>query len=270
MLSILKNAGPNSITYYVGDNLDHLKHLKHCTLYCKQQFNLDSSINQIIVDDPQLEFYKLSHIKKIPYTFEGSYTKGNNCNIHSTSVIGDGVSIGDNVTIGPNTVIYSKTTIGNNVRIDSNCTIGTEGMMWVWDKDKKVYLRQLGGVTIEDNVIICSGCVIVRGSANEVTYLGEGSNLAPNCAIGHGTYIGKHAHLANHISTGGSSHISDYNFLGSGVIISAGVKLLVNDIILGAGAVASKNITSKGVYVGTPSKFIKTPKGKLTGIPKWR
>ena len=40
MLSILKNAGPNSITYYVGDNLAHLKHLKDCTLYCKQQFNL--------------------------------------------------------------------------------------------------------------------------------------------------------------------------------------------------------------------------------------
>jgi|TARA_R110000772_G_scaffold131395_1_gene239674 UDP-3-O-[3-hydroxymyristoyl] glucosamine N-acyltransferase len=270
MLSILKNASPNSTTYYVGDNLTHLKHLKDCTLYCKQLFNLPISVKQIIVEDPQLEFYKLSHKVNFPYTFNNLYTKGNNCNIHPTSVIGDGVTLGDNVTIGPNSVIYSKTQIGDNVRIDSNVTIGTEGMMWVWDNNKKIYLRQLGGVIIEDNTILCSGCVIVRGSANEVTYISEGSNLAPNCAIGHGTYIGKYVHLANNVSTGGSSYISDYNFLGSGVIISAGVKLLTNDIILGAGAVVTKNITTSGVFVGLPAKFLKSSKGKLSGMPLWR
>ena len=270
MLSILKNSKEGSITYYVGDDPSLISHLSNSTLYCKKKFEGLDNVKQIIVEDPQLEFYKLSHKVDFSYTFKGSYTKGNNCDIHPSTIIGDGVDIGDNVTIGPNSVIYSKTKIKNNVRIDANCTIGTEGMMWVWDKDKKVYLRQLGGVVIEDNVIICSGCVIVRGSANEVTHIGEGSNLAPNCAIGHGTYIGKQAHLANHISTGGSSYISDYNFLGSGVIVSAGVKLLVNDIILGAGAVASKNISIAGVYVGTPAKFIKTPRGKLSGMPKWR
>lgn len=269
-LSILKNAGEGSITYYVGDTLEHIKHLKNCTIYTKQKFDIDPSVKQIIVDDPQLEFYKLSHKVENEYTFENEYTYGENCKIDKTAVIGTGVIIGDNVTIGPNTVIYSKTTIGNNVRIDANCTIGTEGMMWVWDNNKKVYLRQLGGVNIEDDVIICSGCVIVRGSANEFTHIGKGSNLAPNCAIGHGTHIGNHVHFANAVSTGGSSYISDYNFIGSGAIISAGVKLLANDIILGSGAVATKDLTTNGVFVGTPAKFIKAPNGKLSGIPTWR
>ena len=269
-LSILKNAGEGSITYYVGNNSEHIKHLTNCVLYVKQKFNITPSVKQIIVEDPQLEFYKLSHKVENEYTFTDKFTHGKNCNIHHTAIIGNGVEIGDNVTIGPNTVIYSKTKIGNNVRIDANCTIGTEGMMWVWDNNKKVYLRQLGGVNIGNNVIICSGCVIVRGSANEFTHLGEGSNLAPNCAIGHGTYIGNHVHFANAVSTGGSSYISDYNFIGSGAIISAGVKLLANDIILGSGAVATKDLTTNGVFVGIPAKFIKAPIGKLSGMPNWR
>ena len=268
-LSILKNAGEGSITYYVGDNPEYVKHLKNCTVYTKQKFDIDNSVEQIIVEDPQLEFYKLSHKVENKYIFEDKYTYGENCKIDKTAVIGTGVVIGDNVTIGPNTVIYSKTTIGNNVRIDANCTIGTEGMMWVWNKDKKVYLRQLGGVNIEDNVTICSGCVIVRGSANEFTHIGKGSNLAPNCAIGHGTYIGNHVHFANTVSTGGSSYISDYNFIGSGVIISSGVSLLAENIILGAGAVATKNLTESGVYIGVPVTKIKEVGGKMKGIPKW-
>ena len=275
MLSILKNAEVGCTTYYVGTNPEHIKHLKSCTLYCEQQFDIDPSVKQIIVKDAQLEFYKLSNHVDFPYTFTKDlygnyqYTKGKNCDIHPTAVIGNGVTFGDNVIIGPNSVIYAKTTIGNNVRIDSNVTIGTEGVMWVWDNGKKVYLRLLGGVNIENNVIICSGCTIVRGSANEFTHIGKGSNLAPNCAIGHGTYIGNYVHFANTVSTGGSSHISDYNFIGSGAIISAGVKLLTENIILGAGAVATSNLIEPGVYIGTPAVKIKEVGGKMVGIPKW-
>lgn len=272
MLSILKNAGVGSITYYVGDNPEHLKHLKGCKLFCKKLFEGLDDVEQIIVEDPQLEFYKLSQIVKDTYLFgsEAGYEVGDNTNIHKTAVIGDGVKIGNNVTIGPNTVIYSNTKIGNDVTIDANCTIGTEGMMWVWEGNKKVYLKQLGGVIIEDGVRICSGCTIVRGSANEFTIIGEGSNLAPNCAIGHGTYIGKHVHFANTITTGGSSYIADYNFAGCGVTIRPGAQITANDVILGTGCVVVSNIDESGVYIGTPAKKIKESKGKLSGMPSWR
>lgn len=273
-LSILKNASNNSITYYVGENVKDLEHLKNCTVFCKKKFNIDKSVKQIIVKNPQLEFYKLSSKQNIKYSFIKDKIKkesyGSNLNIQPTTKIGNDVVIGNNVTIGHNTVIYSKTIIGDNVRIDDNCIIGAEGIMWVWDNDKKVYLKQLGGVKIEDNVIICSGCIIVRGSANELTIISEGACLAPNCAIGHGTFIGKNTHLANNISTGGSTYISEKNFLGSGSIISAGIKLLSQNIILGAGTVASKNLIKEGVYVGIPAKRIKSAKEKMSGIPNWK
>jgi acetyltransferase-like isoleucine patch superfamily enzyme len=76
--------------------------------------------------------------------------------------------------------------------------------------------------------------------------------------------------LANGVKTGGSSIINEYNFLGSGVIISPGVKLSSKNIIIGSGATVTKDITNSGVYVGTPAKKIKESIGKLSGIPEWK
>ena len=272
MLSILKNAGQGSITYYVGDNPNHVSHLRDCTLICNQNFQIDTSVKQIIVDDPQLHFYKLSQKVTNTYIFNNNegYEVGKNCEIHKTATIVVGVKIGDNVEIGPNVVIYSHTTIGDNVTIDANSTIGTEGMMWTWDNDKKVYLKQLGGVLIKDGVRICSNCVVVRGSANELTIIGEGSNLAPGCCIGHGTEIGEHVHFANNISTGGSTKVASYNFVGSGVVFRAGVKVNSTDVIIGAGAVVSTDIDTSGVYVGVPARWVKESMGKFNGMAKWR
>lgn len=272
MLSILKNATEGMITYYVGDNPAHISHLKDCKLICKQEFEGLSNVEQIVVDDPQLHFYKLSHnvANKFIFSKTKPYSFGDNCEIHKSAVIGDGVEIGNNVTIGPNTVIYSKTKIGNNTQIGANCTIGTEGMMWVWDGDMKVFLKQLGGVEIGDNCIIGSNSAIVRGSANELTILEDGVNIAPGCCIGHGTFIGAQTHLANNVSTGGSSYISEYCFIGSSAVVSPGVVIGSSDVTLGSGGVMAKSIEDSGVYVGIPAKLLKKTEGKLRGMPVWR
>ena len=273
MLSVLKNAGEGSTTYYVGDKLEYISHLSNCTLICKMEFAGLDNVEQIIVDDPQLYFYKLSHLIEDDYIFHpngGIYRTGKGCNIHPTVVIGDGVVIGDNVTIGPNTVIYSKTEIGDGTRIDSNCSIGTEGMMWVWDGEEKVFLRQLGGVKIGKNCVIGSNVSIVRGSANEFSILEDGVNMAPGCCIGHGTFIGKNTHFANNITIGGSVKISAYNFIGSAAVITPGVSINCEDVVLGAGSLLNKNIDNSGVYVGSPARRVKDTKGKLKGMPHWR
>lgn len=282
MLSILKNAIPNSITYYVGNNLDHLKHLNHCTLYCNQHFQLPNTVKQIIVEDPQLEFYKLSKNYKEDY-LDNENLKWNSifkCYVHIKAQIGDNVKIGagsvignciieDNVEIHSNVVIYAKSLIKSGTIIESNTTIGCTGVMWVWDKNERVYLEQLGNVIIGENCRIGSQCEIVRGSANETTLIGKGTCIAHGTLIGHGNVVGEYVHMANGVKLGGSAVVSNYNFLGSGAVVSAGIKLLAEDIVLGAGAVATKDITKEGVYVGTPAKRIKSTSGKLSGIPKW-
>ena len=270
MLSILKNAEPGCTTYYVGDDINHIKHLRSCSLFCKKEFEGLDNVEQFIVDDPQLEFYKLSHRFPNEYTFNGKYFQSEGVEVHPTAVIGDGVVLDNGVSVGPNTVIYSKTYVGENVRIDANCTIGTEGMMWVWDGDEKVFLKQLGGVLIGQNCIIGSNTAIVRGSANEQTIIEDGVNIAPGCNIGHGTFIGKNTHLANNIATGGSSYIESNNFLGCGVSLKPGVKIKAEDVIIGTGGVVVKDISESGVYVGSPTKKIKNTETKHKGVPKWK
>ena len=281
-LSVLKNAGENSITYYVGDKFEHISHLKNCTLICSQQFDGLENVKQIIVEDPQLHFYKLSADYKEDYLdndnleFNLHYKAyvhkdaqiGNNVKIGAGSIIGK-CTIEDNVDIHSNVVIYAKSYIKSGSIIESNTTIGGTGVMWVWNKDKRVYLKQLGNVIIENNCRIGSQCEIVRGSANESTIIGEGTCIAHGTLIGHGCQIGKYVHMANGVKLGGGCYTGPRNFLGSGAIVSAGIKLLAEDIILGAGAVVTKNLTQEGVYVGTPAKRIKSTKGKMSGIPKW-
>lgn len=286
-LSILKNVHDGCITYYVGDNYEHVEHLRYLNdveLICHQGFNPNfSGVSITHVDNPQLEFYKLSTKFKEDYLdYDGLiYHEKYKSHIHINTVIGDGVrigpgcvigevTIGNNVHIHPNTTIYSKSVIGDGVIIEGNSVIGSTGVMWVWDGDEKVYLEQLGNVIIEDNCRIGSLVVIVRGSANESTIIDEGTCIAHGTLIGHGSYVGKHCHFANGIKLGGSSYVSDYNFLGCGVTLSPGVKLLDNDIIVGAGATVTKTVTKSGVYVGVPAKKIKEVSRKMSGIPTWR
>ena len=278
MLSVLQNTKEGMITYYVGDNPDHVKHLSKCTLYCKEDFRPSLDDCKIInVKDPQLEFYKISKNYKEDYLEEDRHISGSYYSIHPQAKIGKNVKIGkgcvignciieDNCIIHPNVVIYSKTKIGKNTIIEANSVIGATGVMWVWDGNERIYLEQLGGVEIEPNCMIGSNITIVRGSANEKTLIGEGTCMAHGTLIGHGCQIGKKNHFANNVSLGGGCHTAEKCFFGSGVVLSPGAKLL-NECLIGAGGVVIGTIKKSGVYVGMPAKWKKEIKGKLNGVP---
>lgn len=286
-LSVLKNAGENSITYYVGDNIEHVKHLKNCKLICKNDFNPKlENVELIHTTDPQLYFYKLSKQYKEDYLDNENLIWDNKyrCYIHKDAKIGNNVrigvgsvignsTIGDNTEIHSNVVIYAKTNIGKNCIIESNTTLGCTGAMWVWDKEDRVYLEQLGDLVIENNVRIGSQCVIVRGNSNESTLIKTGTIIAHGSLIGHGNIVGKYVHMANGVKLGGGCVVGDKNFLGSGVVVSAGVKLLSKNIILGAGSVVVKDLIEEGIYFGVPAKkqreIKENIKGNIKGIPRW-
>jgi UDP-3-O-[3-hydroxymyristoyl] glucosamine N-acyltransferase len=277
ILSVLNNAREGMITYYVGDNPEHVKHLTECILYCKKGFETRLTDCEIIeVEDPQLEFYKLSHEYKKDYLEEdrhiiGSYSIHPNAKVGKNVKIGTGCVIGnciieDGCIIHPNVVIYSNSVIGKNSIIEASSVIGATGVMWVWDDNKRVYLEQLGGVVIESNCYIGSNVTIVRGSANEFTVVGEGTCMAHGTLIGHGCQIGKQNHFANNVSLGGGCYTADKCFFSSGVVLSPGAKLKA-EVLIGAGGVVIGTLTKSGVYIGIPAKWKKEIKGKLSGVP---
>lgn len=277
-LSVLSNAGEYAITYYVGDNPEDVKHLESCTLFCKPNFNpILNQVNLIKSESPQVEFYKLSSKYKKNYLEESKLEFIDGYYLHKDAVIGKNVSIGkgcvigkctisDNVIIHPNVVVYAETDIKSDVLIQANSVIGAEGVMWVWNDEERVYLHQLGGVTIQKDCKIGSNVTIVRGSANENTIIGEGTCMAHGTLIGHGCVIGKNNHFANNVSLGGGVKICDNCFFGSGVVLSAGC-IIQNIILVGSGGVLNGTIQKSGVYVGVPAKWKKKYQGKMSGVP---
>ena len=278
-LSVLSNASENAITYYVGENENDVKHLKNCSLICKESFHPHlENVTIIRSKNPQLEFYKLSEKYKKNYLEENKLKFIDGYYLHKDAVIGNNVIIGkgcvigkciiqDNVHIHPNVIVYAETKIMTNVVVEANTVVGAEGVMWVWDEDKRVYLHQLGGVVIEKNCRIGSNVTIVRGSANENTIIGEGTCMAHGTLVGHGSIIGKNNHFANNVSLGGGVSICDSCFFSSGVVLSAGCTI-EKIILVGSGGVIKGNIKKPGVYVGVPAKWIKPFSGKLSGVPK--
>lgn len=200
----------------------------------------------------------------------GKMTKiGTNVQIEDFCIIEDDVVLGNNVIIGSNTKIHKNTSIGDNTIIESNSIIGTQGVAWTWNTNqtKKIIQPQLGGVIIGENCFLGANTILVRGSLNEKTSIGNNTLMAPGCRIGHGSIIGDNVHMANNVTTGGNTKIGDFSFIGSGAIMRPKIKLH-NKTIVGAGALVVKDTTIENLtLIGVPAKENQS-KENPQGMPK--
>lgn len=236
-----------------------------------------SNVFIVMKEDVQLVYYKfLRYI--FPQSSNGIIAP--TAIIHPNAKIGENVEIGhysiieeceiaDNVKIGNHCKIHSGTKIGKNTTIEDFSDIGTRGIAWIWDEknNEKIVQPQLGGVEIGENCIFASNTIIVRGSLNENTKIGNNTFFAPGCRIGHGTQIGTFVHFANNIITGGNVRIGDNSFVGSSAVFRAKVKIDKNTIV-GAGAVVIKNTSASNLtLMGIPAKEYQT-KERPSAMPK--
>lgn len=108
-------------------------------------------------------------------------------------------------------------------------------------------------ITIEDNVYINFGCIIL--DCSEVT-IGSNTLIGPNV----GMYLANHSTDAEERIHGGCYgkpvHIGKNVWLGGDVKVLAGVSIGDNTII-GTGSIVTKNIPSNVIAVGNPCKVIR-------------
>jgi UDP-3-O-[3-hydroxymyristoyl] glucosamine N-acyltransferase len=268
---------PNGFYFLEEDSLS--LQIKNSIILTTLEIKTDQSNSLIIIEEsPQNIYYKL-----LDYYYREKPTGiiSETAKIHKKAILGKNVQIDtfvvlgkckidDNSIIKSHTVINDNVFIGKNTIIEPGCIIGATGMAWIWDEvGERIRQPQLGGVLIEDNCTVGAQSVLVRGSFNENTNIGESTVIAPGARIGHGTQIGKKVHLANNVILAGNTNIGERSFLGSGCIISSNIKLPKNTIV-GAGALVNKNFKEEDLtLIGVPAKVLltKNHEQKSKGVP---
>ncbi len=136
---------------------------------------------------------------------------------------------------------------GNNVTViePSNlyeCTIGDDGFVGPF-------------VEIQKNVVIGKKCKVQSHS-----FICELVTIGDDCFIGHGVVFVNdkftNGKPAGNPSLWQATHVGDRVSIGSNATILP--VTICSDVVIGAGAVVTKNIEEPGVYVGNPAVKIKS------------
>ena len=111
-------------------------------------------------------------------------------------------------------------------------------------------------VVVGEEVNIGHGTVIMAGVViNCCTEIGKGCIINTSTSVDHDNVIQDFVHLSPGVHTGGSVIIGQSSWLGIGSNVSNNINI-VNNCIVGAGAVIVNDITETGTYVGVPARRV--------------
>ncbi|GAA3940385.1 UDP-3-O-(3-hydroxymyristoyl)glucosamine N-acyltransferase [Litoribacillus peritrichatus] len=228
----------------------------------------------IVMANPYLAFAKLSHLfdpapKRAPQ-------------VHSTAVIAESATLGQNVIIGPYVVIdedavigddtelmahvtigagsklgancrlfprvtvYHGVEMGDQVVIQSGAVIGSDGFGYANDKGVWHKIAQIGGVKIGSRVEIGANTTIDRGAIDD-TIIEDNVILDNQIQIAHNVKIGTGSAMAGCAGVAGSTEIGRYCMIGGGSVIAGHIKLADGVQLVGTTTVTG-SIKEAGTY----------------------
>jgi sugar O-acyltransferase (sialic acid O-acetyltransferase NeuD family) len=103
---------------------------------------------------------------------------------------------------------------------------------------------------IGEGAIICAGTIITCDIK-----IGKHSQFNLNTTIGHDCSIGDYFTSAPNVNISGNCKIEDHVYFGTSSCIKQGVFVCQN-VIIGMGAIVTKDIITPGIYIGNPAKLM--------------
>jgi sugar O-acyltransferase (sialic acid O-acetyltransferase NeuD family) len=107
------------------------------------------------------------------------------------------------------------------------------------------------GVRIGDGVNLMTGTTVT----NDVE-IGTGSLINLHCTIGHDSILGEFVELSPGVHVSGNCTIGDFCNIGTNAVLLPKITLGEN-VIVGAGAVVTKDVPPNSLVVGLPAKVVK-------------
>lgn len=159
-------------------------------------------------------------------------------NIHPTSVIDKGTTLGKNVKIGPFCVVGKDVTLKDNVELKShiflsgNVFIGEGTTIYPFaaigcDPQNIKYEGEKSSIIIGKNNIIRENVTIHPGTKSGImkTVIGDNCFIMVGAHIAHDCILGNHVIMANNATLGGHVVIEDFVVLGGLIAIHQFVRI---------------------------------------------
>ena len=174
-------------------------------------------------------------------------------NIHSSSIVGENVKIGNNVTIGPFCVLEDNITIGNNVRLWNNVYVGHNTHL---ADDVEVHMNAVVGhipqhtaydgapapTYIGERTILREGVTVhkawVKGDETRIgadCFLMVDSHVAHDCIVGNNvtmmnaSILAGHSIVQDYALISGNAMLHQFCRIGYGAFLSGGASI-TNDV----------------------------------------
>ncbi len=255
-----------SIVSYVT-NVNLLENVKHnksikvlvisSDLYETFKKELRDEIVFFISEDPESTFYKLHNELYYKTNFYDKYEFesqiGNNCRIHPSVVIENGVIIGDNVNIGPNSVVRSGSIIKNNVNIGCCSVIGSEGYQGIKINGVPTMIPHVGGTLLNEDVWIGDNSTIGNMLFEGYTIVGKNTKIDNHVHVAHNCIIGSNCFITASCLLMGSTLIDNNVWIAPNVLTMNRVHLGDNSFV-GAMSLVTKDVEQNTLVVGIPAK----------------
>lgn len=108
-----------------------------------------------------------------------------------------------------------------------------------------------------NDIEIGQGTNLMSGSVITASIkIGVGCLINLNCTIGHDCNIGNFVEMSPGVHISGNSNIGDYSVIGTNATILPKISLGRN-VVVGAGAVVTKDVPDNSLVIGMPAKVVK-------------
>jgi len=274
-VSTLSGASPGSVCFLANATYKPQLQATKASAVIVMARDADACPTAVLIsDDPYLTYARIASVlypatPVIPGVHASAVVAPSariaaSAQIAASVVIGEDSVIGEDAYVGPGTVIGERCTLGTASRLMANVTLvqdvsigqrtivhpgavlGADGFGNARTDSGWVKVPQVGGVQVGDDVEIGANTTIDRGAIDD-TIIENGARLDNLIQIAHNVHIGEHTAIAATVGISGSAVIGKRCMLAGRAGVFGHVTIC-DDVILGAAAIATKDITEPGFY----------------------